>query len=206
MDLDEFIKELKTKYPNANYESILKMVSTIYGKKETSKQILRASWVFDVCWHVHNKIGTMFKYAKEAKIPMTHTIRNYVKTKHYKDNYKLFMGRDWQDLSSIKKKLFTHQSKDPVDRHVKNCNAIIISDLGKKLMAELTKNDGQYPIIDPKHQDTNFLKELKKVMTDPGRDPGPLDDWGEFENFSDDPEYLKDKKSKEDYFKGKYKK
>ena len=43
-------------------------------------------------------------------------------------------------------------------------------------------------------------------MTDPGRDPGPLDDWGEFENFSDDPEYLKDKKSKEDYFKGKFKK
>ena len=73
-------------------------------------------------------------------------------------------------------------------------------------MAELTKNDGQYPIIDPKHQDTNFLKELKKVMTEPGHDPGPLDDWGEFENFSDDPEYLKDKKSKEDYFKGKFKK
>ena len=65
MGLDEFIKELKTKYPNANYESILKMVGTIYGKQETSKQILRASWVFDVCWHVHNKSGTMFKYAKE---------------------------------------------------------------------------------------------------------------------------------------------
>jgi len=26
-----------------------------------------------------------------------------------------------------------------------------------------------------------YLKELKKVMTDPGRDPGPLDDWGSFE-------------------------
>jgi len=156
MGLDEFIKELKTKYPNANYESILKMVSTIYGKKETSKQILRASWVFDVCWHVHNKIGTMFKYAKEAKIPMTHTIRNYVKTKHYKDNYKLFMGRDWQDLPSIKKKLFTHQSEDPVDRHVKNCNAIIISDLGKKLMNVLIVNGGQYPLIDPKHKEEDY--------------------------------------------------
>ena len=43
-------------------------------------------------------------------------------------------------------------------------------------------------------------------MTKPGHNPGPLDDWGEFENFSDDPEYLRDKKSKEDYFKGKYKK
>ena len=130
MDLDDFIKELKTKYPNANYESILKMVGTIYGKQETSKQILRASWVFDVCWHVHNKIGTMFKYAKEAKIPMTQTIRNYVKTKHYKENYKLFLGRDWLDLKAIK------DGKNSVDQHVKNCNAIIISDLGKKLMAE----------------------------------------------------------------------
>ena len=206
MDLDEFIKELKTKYPNANYESILKMVSTIYGKKETSKQILRASWVFDVCWHVYNKIGTMFKYAKEAKIPMTHTIRNYVKTKHYKENYKLFIGRDWQDLPSIKKKLFTHQSEDPVDRHVKNCNAIIISDLGKKLMNVLIVNGGQYPLIDPKHKEEDYLKELKKVMTEPGHDPGPLDDWGSFEDFSNDPEYLRDKKSKENYFKGKYKK
>jgi len=200
MYLDEFIKELKTKYPNANYESILKMVGTIYGKQENSKQILRASWVFDVCWHVHNKSGTMFKYAKEAKIPTTQTIKNYVKTKHYKENYKLFMGRDWLDLKAIK------DGKDPVDQHVKNCNAIIISDLGKKLMNVLIVNGGQYPLIDPKHKEEDYLKELKKVMTEPGHDPGPLDDWGSFEDFSNDPEYLRDKKSKENYFKGKYKK
>jgi len=73
-------------------------------------------------------------------------------------------------------------------------------------MATLIANGGNYPLIGPKHKKEKYLKELKKVMTDPGRDPGPLDDWGEFENFSDDPEYLKDKKSKEDYFKGKFKK
>ena len=45
-------------------------------------------------------------------------------------------------------------------------------------------------------KEENYLKGLRKVMTDPGRDPGPLDDWGSFESFSDNPEYLKDKKSK----------
>ena len=34
---------------------------------------------------------------------------------------------------------------------------------------------------DPKHKKEKYLKELKKVMTDPGRDPGPLDDWESFE-------------------------
>ena len=201
MDLDDFIKELKTKYPHANYESILKMVGTIYGKQETSKQVLRASWVFDVCWHVHNRIGTTFKYAKEAKIPTTQIIRNYVRTEHYKVNYKLFLGRDWLDLSAIK-----DGKKDPEDQHVKNCNAIIISELGKRLMATLIVNGGQYPLIDPKKKDTDFLKKLKKVMTEPGHDPGPLDDWGSFEDFRDDPEYLKDKKDMENYFKGKSRK
>ena len=200
MDLDDFIKELKTKYPNANYESILKMVGAIYGKQETSKQVLRASWVFDVCWHVHNRIGTTFKYAKEAKIPTTQIITNYVNTKHYKENYKLFLGRNWLDLKTIK------DGKDPVAQHVKNCNAIIISELGKRLTATLMLNDGQYPLINPKKKDEEYLKELKKVMTDPGHEPGPLDDWGSFENFSNDPEYLEDKKAMENYFKGKYKK
>ena len=73
-------------------------------------------------------------------------------------------------------------------------------------MVTLSLHDGQYPLIDPKQKEENYLKGLRKVMIEPGHDPGPLDDWGEFENFSDDPEYLKDKKSKEDYFKGKYKK
>ena len=71
-------------------------------------------------------------------------------------------------------------------------------------MNVLIVNGGQYPLIDPKHKEEDYFKELKKAMTDPGRDPGPLDDWGEFEDFSNDPEYLKDKKAKEDYFKGKY--
>ena len=200
MDLDDFIKELKTKYPNAPYERILNMVGTIYGKQESSKKILRASWVFDVCWRVHNRIGTTFKYAKEAKIPTTQIIRNYVRTEHYRKNYKLFLGRDWLDLKAIK------DGKDPVDQHVKNCNAIIISELGKRLAATLIVNGGQYPLIGPKKKEEDYLKELKKVMTAPGHDPGPLDDWGSFENFTDDPEYLKDKKDMENYFKGKPKK
>jgi len=197
MDLDQFIKELKTKYPDAPYESILNMVGAIYGKQESSKKILRASWVFDVCWHVHNKVGTT---NKEAKIPTTQIITNYVSTKHYKENYKIFLGRDWLDLKAIK------DGKDPVAQHVKNCNAIIISDIGKKLMNVLIVNGGQYPVIDPKHKEEDYLKELKKVMTEPGHDPGPLDDWGSFEDFRDDPEYLKDKKDMENYFKGKPKK
>ena len=45
-----------------------------------------------------------------------------------------------------------------------------------------------------------------EMFSIPGHDPGPLDDWGSFEDFSNDPEYLRDKKSKENYFKGKYKK
>ena len=49
-----------------------------------------------------------------------------------------------------------------------------------KTMAKI-KAERDLEILKKYHKKEKYLKELKKVMTDPGRDPGPLDDWGSFE-------------------------
>ena len=49
MTRDEFIKSLEKLNPDVNYENVLKFVQRqTKHRTETNKEVLRASWVFDV--------------------------------------------------------------------------------------------------------------------------------------------------------------
>jgi|TARA_Y100001951_G_scaffold46354_1_gene36597 hypothetical protein len=181
MTRGEFISRLEKLNKDTDWDKAYKFFERQSGTRvETNKEVLRNSWVFDVAWHVYHGVGT----TKEIK-STTQKIRNYVKNQHYKDNYKLFMGHDWKDLTAIKK------GKDPVEQHVKNCNAILQSALGKKLMKDLIDNGGSFIEVDG--QGPMYLRKLKEEYKRPI--PGlKLEDWGDTKDFSNDPEYLKDKK------------
>ena len=58
-------------------ESVLKIVQRMSGKgrKETPKEVLRASWVNDVAYHIYHRIGT----DHDKKVPNKTIIRNYEK-------------------------------------------------------------------------------------------------------------------------------
>ena len=60
-------------------ESVLKIVQRMSGKgrKETPKEVLRASWVNDVAYHIYHRIGT----DHDKKVPNKTIIRNYEKRK-----------------------------------------------------------------------------------------------------------------------------
>ena len=94
MTRGEFITRLEKLNSDVDYKKVLKFFERQTSKRtETNKEILRYSWVFDVCFHVYHGVGTTIKTKVKTKL-----IRNYVITQHYKDIYKLFQGRDWLSL------------------------------------------------------------------------------------------------------------
>ncbi len=199
MTRGEFISRLEKLNKDTDWDKAYKFFERQSGTRtETNKEVLRNSWVFDVAFHVYHGVGT----TKEIK-STTQKIRNYVKNQHYKDNYKLFMGHDWLSLKAIQnaKKIIEERGekrtaklfleRTAVKQHVKNCNAILQSKLGKKLMKDLIDNGGSFIEVDG--QGPMYLRKLKQEYK---KDiPGlKLEDWGDTKDFSNDPEYLKDKK------------
>ena len=111
MNWNDFIKIVKKKYPKAKPQKVLNMVNTIYSKnkKESNYQVLRASWSLLVRDSYALKIGTPKDNKKRGP---TNIIRNWVKTKDYKDKYKLLHpGKLFKDI--------------PQQKHIKNCLDII---------------------------------------------------------------------------------
>jgi len=107
MNWNDFIKIIKKNYPNAKPEKVLNMVQTIYGKKkmESNYQVLRASWSMLVRDSLALKIGTSKDNKKRGPFRI---IRNWVKTKDYKEKYKLLHpGKLYKNLSD--------------EKHIKNC-------------------------------------------------------------------------------------
>ena len=54
-------------------ESLLKLGSRIAkkGKRpETSKEVLRSSWIYDCAWHVYHRVGTKDQKKKITKTPL----------------------------------------------------------------------------------------------------------------------------------------
>ena len=184
MTRGEFITRLEELNPDVDYKKVLKFFERQTSKRpETNKEVLRNSWVFDVCFHVYHGAGT----TKETKIK-SKIIRNYVTTQHYKDNYKLFQGRDWLSLKAIqdyKKEVEERQDKRrakifvesfAVKQHVKNCNALLISPLGKHLTERLNLMGG---FFHAKGNGPSYLRELKKKhKTHKGKLPIELEDYG----------------------------
>ena len=156
MTRDEFIKSLEKLNPDVNYENVLKFVQRqTKHRTETNKEVLRASWVFDVVWHVYHGVGT----ERPTKV-FSQIIRNYVKTKHYQDNYKLFLGRDWKDLKAIQ------DGKDPVQVHVKNCNDLLNSKMGKYLRKQIDLNGGYFHVEGTGPEYLRKLKTKHKLLKD----------------------------------------
>ena len=199
MTRGEFISRLEKLNKDTDWDKAYKFFERQSGTRtETNKEVLRNSWVFDVAFHVYHGHGTT-----ELTKSVTQRIRNYVKDQHYKDNYKLFHGHDWLSLKAIQnaKKIIEERGekrtaklfleRTAVKQHVKNCNAILQSKLGKKLMKDLIDNGGSFIEVDG--QGPMYLRKLKEEYKRPI--PGlKLEDWGDTKDFSNDPEYLKDKK------------
>ena len=156
MTRGEFISRLEKLNKDTDWDKAYKFFERQSGTRtETNKEVLRNSWVFDVAFHVYHGHGTT-----ELTKSVTQRIRNYVKDQHYKDNYKLFHGHDWLSLKAIQnaKKIIEERGekrtaklfleRTAVKQHVKNCNAILQSKLGKKLMKDLIDNGGSFIEVD----------------------------------------------------------
>lgn len=184
-------------------ESILKIVNRMSrkGKRtETPKEVLRASWVYDVAYHVYHRIGT----EHDKKIPTKRIIRNYVKTKHYQECYKTFFLKEWDQLPSILKSNFSGpvaKERALVEAHTSNCQKLLLSKTGKEQIAFLIMSGGS--LLEVPGTKIEYLKNLKagmKKLNDPMteeeaiRITGGLDEWGETENFSGPPGSKKKRK------------
>ena len=163
-------------------ESVLKIAQRMSGKNrtETPKEVLRASWVYDVAWHVYHRTGTT---DQKKKITQTKLVRNYVETQHYQDNYKVFFQKEWDQLPSILKSNFHNlgpvaQKRMLVQTHTSNCVKLLLSEQGKENLSWLIISGGSY--IEVPGTKTEYLKNLKKAMSDPmkqfGKNFGPMTD------------------------------
>jgi len=107
MNWNDFIKIVKKKYPRAKPEKVLNMLRTSFNKNKTESnyQVLRSSWSLLVRDSLALKIGTRNDNKKRGPINI---IRNWVKTKDYKEKYKLLHpGKLYKDISE--------------EKHIKNC-------------------------------------------------------------------------------------
>ena len=144
-------------------ESVLKVVQRMSGKDraETPKEILRASWVNDVAYHVYHRIGTKH----DRKIPTKKLIRNYVKTKHYQECYRTFFLKEWDQLPSIRKSKFTNEidkTRALVESHTSNCQKLLLSKAGKKQIAFLIMSGGS--MLEVPGTKIEYLRNLRKGL------------------------------------------
>tara|TARA_R100001086_G_scaffold239775_1_gene165441 strand:- start:496 stop:1074 length:579 start_codon:yes stop_codon:yes gene_type:complete len=144
-------------------ESVLKVVQRMSGKDraETPREILRASWVNDVAYHVYHRIGTNH----DKKIPTKKLIRNYVKTEHYQECYRTFFLKEWDQLPSIRKSKFTNEidkTRALVESHTSNCQKLLLSKAGKKQLAFLIMSGGN--MLEVPGTKIEYLKNLRKGL------------------------------------------
>ena len=144
-------------------ESVLKVVQRMSGKDraETPREILRASWVNDVAYHVYHRIGTNH----DKKIPTKKLIRNYVKTKHYQECYRTFFLKEWDQLPSIRKSKFTNEidkTRALVESHTSNCQKLLLSKAGKKQLAFLIMSGGS--MLEVPGTKIEYLRNLRKGL------------------------------------------
>ena len=144
-------------------ESVLKIVQRMSGKgrKETSKEVLRASWVNDVAYHVYHRVGT----DHDKKVQNKQIIRNYVKTPHYRECYKLFNQKEWDELPTIKKSKFSkpiEKERALIERHTSNCEKLLLSPTGKQTLAFLIMSGGN--MLEVPGTKEEYLKNLKEGL------------------------------------------
>ena len=151
------IKELELE-PVTVFKLISKMGKRGKGRVETSKEILRGSWVYDLAYQVYHRVGT----DHDKKITNRMVIRNYVKTEHYQKCYKLFLQKEWDQLPSIQKSKFKtaiDKQRALVETHTSNCQKLLLSPLGKELLAFLIISGGS--MLEVPGTKTEYLKNIQ---------------------------------------------
>ena len=88
---DDFVKEVREKYPKAKPEKVIKFVRKSYRKpgEETNYDVRRNSWSLLVIEAIQLKIGTT---DPKRKISTRTTIRNWIKTDDFKRIHRMLMG------------------------------------------------------------------------------------------------------------------
>ena len=137
---EDFIKEVKKKYPKAKPDKLIKLVKTAYGgpSSESNYNVLRSSWSM-------NSVAVIYKRVHETKNknkPLRNVIRNWVDSKDYREFYDL--------IHTPLRKSFIDNT---IDKHVRNLNDIWIGKKGKYFRELLRENNGLYPI--------KFMPKLK---------------------------------------------
>ena len=157
---DKVIKFLNSK-PKATPEKVLNMLKTTYGKRntpESSYEVVRASWPWIVVGAIANKIGTK---DKNKKIPTTLIIRNWIKTKEFKNDWCWFHPKKVKnkELNITEWNMASEEDREAVGtaRHVKRIQDILNSKIGKHIRSQLTPS-GKFPIDNKTFQ--NHIKKL----------------------------------------------
>ncbi len=133
---EDFVKEVKKKYPKAEPEKVLNMVQTIYGKKfkESNYQVIRNSWTANAVALIYQKLEE--EKSKKTKRSFATILSGVVKSNDYKNLYYFIqgnLGKRYEDLTEQK--------------HIRNLRDTWASTPGKKLRKELEDHGGKYPII-----------------------------------------------------------
>jgi hypothetical protein len=159
---DKVIKFLNSK-SKATPEKVLNILRTTYGKKsgpESGYEVIRNSWAWFVVGAIANKTGTT---NKDKKIPTTQIIRNWIKTKQFKDDWCSFHPKKVKNkkLNRIEWNASSLEECEAIHtlRHVKQINDIWVSKIGKNIRASLTPS-GKFPVSG------QFLKNYKRIVSD----------------------------------------
>ena len=155
-----FLKRVQKEFPKAEPDKVFNMIKTMFSKhKESYKEVLRNSWVFEVIWNVFNETATPDDGKKRTTKQI---IRNWVKTRDYKEAWCMFMGEDsWFNLKSLKKirsSIPEVRKQKAHEQHVKNVNDLWVGKNGKHLRKILEENNGLYPIKNPEN---SLFKTMK---------------------------------------------
>ena len=163
MDADKWNKVIKflNSNPKATPEKVLNMLKTIYSKRsgpESGYEVVRNSWAWIVVGAIANKTGT----SKDDKKRSTRNIiRNWVKTKQFKDDWCTFHPKKVKNKKLNKIEWNSSDEEDfnkiSSDRHLKQINDIWVSKIGKNIRSILTPG-GKFPISAPEVQ-----KRLKNL-------------------------------------------
>jgi hypothetical protein len=132
---DDFVKEVKKKYPKAKPEKVLNMVQTIYGKKyqESNYNVIRGSWTMNAVSMIYDKLE---KHKTRTKSSLSQVLAAIVNSEDYINFYNFIQGNLGKNYSELSK-----------EKHIRNLRDTWGSAQGKKFRKVLEENGGKYPFI-----------------------------------------------------------
>ena len=158
---NKVIKFLNSK-PKATPEKVLNILRTTYGKRsgpESDYEVLRNSWAWIVVGAIANKTGTP---KDDKKRSTRNIIRNWVKTKQFKNDWCMFHPKKVKNkkLNKIEWNESSEKDCDEIHplRHLKQINDIWVSKIGKNIRTHLTPS-GKFPVS------SQVFKNYKRIVS-----------------------------------------